>query len=419
MGRQLGDHLAHPGTRSDRHGEIVASVIDQVAQRCGRDLVHAIIAARGVAWRGGARRDEDGLRRTAGDAGPNLPRGLRRSWRLFEPRPVFEAGRHHLPRIAEACSVERVLHGPEGFQLLTTEDQGHGLELVQAHSMLAGDRAAGLDAHLEDLAPRRLDPLGLIRVGHVEDDVRVQVSVPRMEEVGQGEPVPSGHRLDAGEQIRKCRPGHDRVLDEDVGPQTAERAKRLFSGLPKPISFRFRRGRLNVPRSGQAHGGQRGRHLFLRVRRASFTFDDQGGAGLRRQSGGERRCLDHSDRRLIDDLQRHRQDPGRQDFGHRETRISDRVEQDERGALCLRQRLQTHRDRHDDAERPLRAHIQAAQVQASGLAAIEGDLPAVRQKDLQAEHVVSGHAVPQTVRSAGVRRDVPTDRAGGRGAGIG
>ena len=77
-----------------------------------------------------------------------------------------------------------------------------------------------------------------------------------------------------------------------------------------------------------------------------------------------------------------------------------------------RERRQPHADARDDAERPLRADHDAAQVVAGGLGplapqALDG---AVRQHDVERQHVRRRDAVRQAVRAAGVRVHVAADR---------
>ena len=67
--------------------------------------------------------------------------------------------------------------------------RGMYLRLVRADAVLAGDRAAVLDAQVEDRARHLLGPLGLARHGVVEEHQRVQVAVAGVEDVGHPDAV--------------------------------------------------------------------------------------------------------------------------------------------------------------------------------------------------------------------------------------
>ena len=63
--------------------------------------------------------------------------------------------RHRLAGIEDAVGIEGALHVVEGGELGRAELHAHLPQLLDAHAVLAGDRAAHLDAKLED-APAEL-----------------------------------------------------------------------------------------------------------------------------------------------------------------------------------------------------------------------------------------------------------------------
>src|SRR6185312_16220094 len=74
---------------------------------------------------------------------------------------------HRLAGIEDAGRVEGALHGVEGFDLGRAELHAHLAQLLDAHAVLAGDRAAHLHAALEDPPAQFLGVLqvaGAIRV---------------------------------------------------------------------------------------------------------------------------------------------------------------------------------------------------------------------------------------------------------------
>ena len=106
--------------------------------------------------------------------------------------------------------------------------------------MLAGDRSTGVDAEIQDLQPSGFDSFGLVGIVDVEDDVRVQVPIAGMKEVGQTETMPLPDGFDPRKQLREHRARNDRVFDEDVRAQLPERAESALSGTPQPLSLRLR-----------------------------------------------------------------------------------------------------------------------------------------------------------------------------------
>ena len=77
------------------------------------------------------------------------------------------------------------------------EHQRHRAGLVDADAVLAGDRAAGRDAGVEDRARAQLGPLGLALDGPVVEDERVQVAVAGVEDVADAQAVLDRELLDA------------------------------------------------------------------------------------------------------------------------------------------------------------------------------------------------------------------------------
>ena len=100
-------------------------------------------------------------------------------------RAPLAAGVHrdHLARVGALVGVEDPAHRAHRRQGLRVEDQGHVVELVGAHAVLAGDAAARRDARRHDLPAGRVHPLGQVGVAAVEADVGVQVAVAGVEDV--------------------------------------------------------------------------------------------------------------------------------------------------------------------------------------------------------------------------------------------
>src|ERR1041384_2765339 len=93
----------------------------------------------------------------------------------------------HLPRIAEAFRVERAAHGEHHVQVVCREHFRHVVGLVRADSMLARERAARVDAVLEDFATDFGGERGLARDLLVVADERMQVAAAGMKDVADAQ----------------------------------------------------------------------------------------------------------------------------------------------------------------------------------------------------------------------------------------
>src|ERR1041385_8179850 len=93
----------------------------------------------------------------------------------------------HFSRIAEAFRVERAAHGEHHVEIVVREHLRHVLGLVRADSVLARERAARVDAVLEDFAAHFGGELGLARDLLVVADERMQVAVARMKDVADAD----------------------------------------------------------------------------------------------------------------------------------------------------------------------------------------------------------------------------------------
>src|SRR5579862_5325950 len=111
--------------------------------------------------------------------------------------------RHRLAGIQQAVWIERPLDREETLERLGRELRAHAADLLDAHAVLAGDRAADIDAKLED-AIAELDGAftiaGLVRV---EQDQRMQIAVSGVEHVRAWQPVFARPRLDLAQHARQ------------------------------------------------------------------------------------------------------------------------------------------------------------------------------------------------------------------------
>jgi hypothetical protein len=93
-------------------------------------------------------------------------------------------GGEDLARVAQAGRVERAPDQLHGVQVVGAEHPRHVPGLVNADAVLAGDRAAVLQAGVQDRTGDLLGRFGLARHLVVVEHQRVEVPVARVEHVG-------------------------------------------------------------------------------------------------------------------------------------------------------------------------------------------------------------------------------------------
>src|SRR5258707_949600 len=95
----------------------------------------------------------------------------------MHPAPLgaaLERG-HRLPGIQDAARIEGALHVVERGELGSAELHAHLPQLLDAHAVLAGDRAADFDALLEDPPSQFLAALELSGLAGIVEDARMDV----------------------------------------------------------------------------------------------------------------------------------------------------------------------------------------------------------------------------------------------------
>src|SRR5439155_406211 len=97
--------------------------------------------------------------------------------------------REHLARVREPVRVERATQPRHRLEVLRPEEERHRANLVEPDPVLAGDRAAGIDARLEDRLGERRRPPALALHALVVEDERRQVPVAPVEDARDAQPV--------------------------------------------------------------------------------------------------------------------------------------------------------------------------------------------------------------------------------------
>ena len=321
-------------------------------------------------------------------------------------------GGEDLARVAQAGRVERAPDQLHRVQVVGAEHLRHVPGLVHPDPVLAGDRAAVLQARVQDRARHLLGRLGL--TGHlvVVEHQRVQVPVAGVEHVRDADPGLGGQGGDPGQHRAERGPRHHAVLHDVRRADPADRGERRLAPGPdgRPLGRVVGRPDLCCP--GRLAQRAHGRQLRLDLRGRAVQFHQQ----YRTRSGrvvAVHGLLRGLDGQRVHHLDRRGHDAGGDDVGHRPPAFSRRVVRDQQQVHHLGHRHQLDHDLGHDAERALRAGERAEQVVAGrhARAVAEPGQLAGRRDDLQAGHVVHGEPVLQAVRPAGVLRHVAADRA--------
>ena len=149
------------------------------------------------------------------------------------------------------------------------------------------------------------------------------------------------------------------------------------------------------------------------LRLPAVQLDDQQRLDVERIAGMHE-LLDRMDRRAVHHLHAAGDDAGADDAPDAGTGIFRCRKSDQQRARGLRLLEDTDGDFGDDAEQPLRPGDDAEQIITVGIEMLAADAQdlAGDQDDLDAEHVVRGHAVFQAMHAAGILRDIAADGAG-------
>src|SRR4029450_5441385 len=83
--------------------------------------------------------------------------------------------REHLPGVAQTGRIERAPHALHRLQVVGAEEEGHRAGLVDADTVLAGQRAAYVDARFQDRLRQRPRALRLALGARVVEHQRMQV----------------------------------------------------------------------------------------------------------------------------------------------------------------------------------------------------------------------------------------------------
>ena len=116
-------------------------------------------------------------------------------------------GGHHLAGVCEPVRVKRASQPVEALEVALREHGRHLALLVDADAVLAGDRAAKVEARAEDQIGQLLGALGFSGRGRVVADQGVKVSVAGVEDVGDLKSMLCCQLFDAAQRLRAAASG--------------------------------------------------------------------------------------------------------------------------------------------------------------------------------------------------------------------
>src|SRR5512134_3978984 len=233
-----------------------------------------------------------------------------------------------LAGVEQAGRVERPLDAAEALELRAGELRAHLVDLLDADAVLAGDRAADLDALLEHLAGELLGAMQLVRVVRVEQDQRVQVAVAGVEDVRAAQAVLALQFGDELQHRAEARARNRAVHAVVVGRDAAHRRERGLPAGPEPAALGFARRDAKPGRAGAAQHAAHARDLLLDLLRGAVRFAEEDRGRVEVVAGADE-LLDRARHRLVHHLEAGRDDAGADHRGHRVARLLDVVERGE------------------------------------------------------------------------------------------
>ncbi len=259
--------------------------------------------------------------------------------------------------------------------------------------------------------PGPMHPLDLIGISRIEQDHRMEIAVAGMKHVGVPQAVAVGDRGNLSQGVGQSRAGHRTVGHEETRCQPGDRAKRSSPARPQPVSF----GRIFRPANLTAAVLQtqlaNPLRLLLQSGQRAVHLDDQHGPGIQRIAAGLA-ALDSPNHGSIHHLQRRRSHARSHHGRHRASRVRHVVVDHQHRQQRLRRGQDANHHLGHDGQRSFAAHQDPAHVVAGWIQSRAADLQhlAARQHRCHPQHVVRGHPVLHTMRSARIFGQVSAQR---------
>jgi hypothetical protein len=312
--------------------------------------------------------------------------------RLGAPRCL--GARELLAGVGDAQRIEGGAQPRHAVHLVRVIHGGKVFELLDANAVLAGDRAAHLDAQLENAAGQRLGAREGSRLAAIKQDEWMEIAIAGVKDVCDAQPGLVRHFANTAEGLTELAARHHAVLHDEVGRKPAHGAESALAALPDSQAFFGVTGRARFHgfaggddgiQSATVRGDSLARALQLNNQdglAAGRVFGVDGGDG---GFQGER----------IHDLDCARQQPAGNHGGDGITGLLERAVAGQDGVEAFGLWEQLQRDLQRDAEETLAPAVKPTPVGADDLPAGAAPLDdfAGGQHRLETKDVVGGHAV--------------------------
>ena len=170
-------------------------------------------------------------------------------------------------------------------EIALAEELRHRARLVDADAVLAGERAARVDAGVEDRRRELLGALGLALDRLVVEHERVQVPVAGVEDARDPQPVLGAELGGPPQHLGQLRSRHDAVLDVVARRDPAHRGERRLAAAPDPRALLRRLGRVQLERAEPRQISSTAADSSATCDGRPVELDDQHRAGARRVAG--------------------------------------------------------------------------------------------------------------------------------------
>ncbi len=270
------------------------------------------------------------------------------------------AERKNFAGIQSSGGIKRRAHARHQRQVVRRKHQRHQFIFFHADAVLAGKRAAHLDAVPHDFAARRDHSLKLRAIALVEKNQRMQVAVAGMKNVADLQIVFPGDFRDAAEGFRQARARDHAVLHVVHRRDAPESAERFFPAFPEQSALAVVARHAHFPRAMQlANFRDLGGLRFDRFGQP-LHLDQQHRGAILRESGVDV-ILDGAQRESVEHLACRGRDGPHGDIEDGFGGIVDRVVDREKRFYCFGFAHQAHGDFRDQRERSFRADEQPVQ----------------------------------------------------------
>jgi hypothetical protein len=315
--------------------------------------------------------------------------------------------------IERGIGIEGVMDASHEIEIGVGEDQRHELGLFHADTVLAGERAADFDAVTDDFGGGLHGAFELRGVARIVQNDGVQIAVPGMKNVADLKAELRANLLDAAESLRKFRTRDDAIEDVIAGSEAAERAEGVLAAFPKEFTFGIVTSDADF--AGVVRIANFGDGIGLRGDGLGEAFDlDQKNGGAVHGKASVDVVFDGAQSPAVEHFAGGGSDGACGDVHNGLCGVIDRIENSEKRFHGLGFAREFDGDFGDESEGAFRADKKAGEIEAGCFAVLAADAKdfTVWEDELEGGDVIGSDAVGESVRAAGIFRDVAADGAG-------